>query len=414
MSDKLPDGWRWAKLGDVIRDVQTGFACGERAEDGIIQIRMNNVAANGDLAWQKVLRVPHDFTDMAKYYLNDGDILFNHTNSAELVGKSAVYRPSSEPAVFSNHFFRVSPHEEVLDRAYLARWLIHCQRSGLFTQICNRWVGQAAVPKKKLLELSMPLPSLNEQHRIVARLEEQLATAERARSAALAQLAAIEAMPQALLRQIFPRSPSASLTRRWRWAKLGEVCDVEKGRTPKKDWYAPTGAWLVHYRDVATHGITWTAGRNTFVAPEYESSLKELEPGTVLVGADAHDPATIGKKVTLVDTVPQHASPAYFAGEMLGIRPNAQRSIEPAIVWHWLRSEAGYEEMQQNVSGGHLNVRPARNVRIPLPPVNEQHRIVQELDEQTAAIERARAAAQAQLAALDALPAAVLRLAFTP
>ena len=189
---------------------------------------------------------------------------------------------------------------------------------------------------------------------------------------------------------------------------------MEKGRTPKKSWYAPTGVWLVHYRDVTTHGITWTAGRNTFVAPEYESSLKELEPGTVLVGADAHDPATIGKKVTLVDTVPQHASPAYFAGEMLGIRPNAQRSIEPAIVWHWLRSEAGYEEMQQNVSGGHLNVRPARNVRIPLPPVNEQYRIVQELDEQTAAIERARAAAQARLDAIEALPTATLRLAFTP
>ena len=209
MSDILPDGWRWVKLSDVIRDVQTGFACGERAEDGIIQIRMNNVAANGDLAWQKVLRVPHDFTDMAKYYLNDGDILFNHTNSAELVGKSTVYRPSSEPVVFSNHFFRISPHEDVLDRAYLARWLFHCQRSGLFTQICNRWVGQAAVPKKKLLGLSMPLPSLVEQHRIIERLEDQLATTERARTAALAQLTAIEAMPQALLRQIFPRSPDA-------------------------------------------------------------------------------------------------------------------------------------------------------------------------------------------------------------
>ena len=133
----------------------------------------------------------------------------------------------------------------------------------------------------------------------------------------------------------------------------------------------------------------------------------------MLVGADAHDPATIGKKVTLVDTVPPHASPAYFAGEMLGIQSNAQRSIEPAIVWHWLRSEAGYEEMQQNVSGGHLNVRPARNVRIPLPPVDQQRRIVRELDELTAATERARAAAQAQLNAIDALPTAALRLAFT-
>jgi len=51
---------------------------------------------------------------------------------------------------------------------------------------------------------------------------------------------------------------------------------------------------------------------------------------------------------------------------------------------------------------------------VPIPPIDDQRRIVRELDEQTAAIERARAAAQAQLAALDALPTAALRLAFTP
>ena len=51
---------------------------------------------------------------------------------------------------------------------------------------------------------------------------------------------------------------------------------------------------------------------------------------------------------------------------------------------------------------------------IPLPPIDEQRRIVRELDEQTAAIERARAAAQARLDAIEALPTAALRLAFTP
>ena len=84
------------------------------------------------------------------------------------------------------------------------------------------------------------------------------------------------------------------------------------------------------------------------------------------------------------------------------------------MIWHWLRSDAGYAEMQENVSGGHLNVGPARNMRFPLPPLAEQRRIVADLEWQTAAVEDARAAAQAQLDALDALPAAALRLAFAP
>lgn len=409
MNDQLPDGWRWVKLGDVCESTRNVDPRREPA----VQFSYVDISAIDRNA--KVVRgakrlLGADAPSRARRAVANGDVIVSTTRPN--LNAVAMVPPELDGAVCSTGFcvLRAGP-------PVASTYLYHLVQSrGFVDEMTQKMTGASypAVTDKVVRAFSFALPPLDEQHRIVAQLEEQLATAERARSAALAQLAAIEAMPAALLRQIFPRSPADALSVGWRWAKLGEVCDVEKGRTPKKDWYAPTGVWLVHYRDVATHGITWTAGRNTFVAPEYESSLKELEPGTVLVGADAHDPATIGKKVTLVDTVPQHASPAYFAGEMLGIRSNAQRSIEPAIVWHWLRSEAGYEEMQQNVSGGHLNVRPARNVRIPLPPVNEQHRIVQELDEQTAAIERARAAAQAQLDAIEALPTAALRLAFRP
>ena len=406
MSDKLPDGWRWVKLGDVC----------EMGSGGTPN-RGTAAYFGGDIPWVIIGDLNDGIVTHTRQTITDLGLA---NSSAKLVPAGAILVAmygsigklgiAGAELTTNQAIAHLVPHT-VLDPYYLFQYL-RADRERLAT--AGAGMAQSNISQTVLKGWDVPLPPLDEQRRIVARLEGHLATAERARSAALAQLAAIEAMPQALLRQIFPRSPGSPLRRTWRWAKLGEVCEVEKGRTPKKSWYAPTGVWLVHYRDVTTHRITWTAGRNTFVAPEYESSLKELEPGTVLVGADAHDPATIGKKVTLVDTVPQHASPAYFAGEMLGIRPNAQRSIEPAIVWHWLRSEAGYEEMQQNVSGGHLNVRPARNVRIPLPPVNEQYRIVQELDEQTAAIERARAAAQARLDAIEALPTAALRLAFTP
>ena len=198
--------------------------------EGSRQLRMNNVLRNGELDWGKVVRVPHDYTDMDRYYLRAGDVLFNHTNSAELVGKSAVFFDWSESVVFSNHFFRLSPADDVLDRTYLALWLRLGQVSGLFTAICNRWVGQAAVSRKNLLNLPLSLPSLDEQRRVVARVEEQIAAANRAREAATAQLAAIEAMPAALLRESFPPSPAARLPRGWRWVKIGDVCAINPRR----------------------------------------------------------------------------------------------------------------------------------------------------------------------------------------
>jgi len=57
---KLPDGWRWMRLGEVIAEAQPGFACGERDPNGLIQLRMNNVDTRGNFVWNEFLRVPFD------------------------------------------------------------------------------------------------------------------------------------------------------------------------------------------------------------------------------------------------------------------------------------------------------------------------------------------------------------------
>ena len=112
---RLPPGWKWAKLGDVIGSIQPGFACGDRDPNGVVQVRMNNVTILGSFNWEEVIRVPSGHTEMAKYWLAPGDVLFNNTNSAELVGKSAMFAGFAEPAVYSNHFSRLRPDSTQLD-----------------------------------------------------------------------------------------------------------------------------------------------------------------------------------------------------------------------------------------------------------------------------------------------------------
>ena len=202
-STLLPAGWKWTRLEDVIAEIQPGFACGQRQEDGIVQVRMNNVTTVGAFDFSALTRVPTDFADIEKYALVAGDILFNNTNSPELVGKSAIFHEFDEPVVFSNHFSRLRPVTDFLESGYLAKWLIHNWQMGVFAALCNRWVNQAAVPRDKLLALAIPLPPLSEQKRITATLNEQMAAVERARKAAQAQLAEIEALPSVLLRAAF-------------------------------------------------------------------------------------------------------------------------------------------------------------------------------------------------------------------
>ena len=164
---------------------------------------MNNVTTNGSFNWEELVRVPDSYTNMDRYWLEADDVLFNNTNSVELVGKSAIFSGFEEPIVFSNHFSRLRTTPGLLHAGFLARWLNLNWQQGLFERICNRWVGQAAVDRRKLLALSIPLPPLAEQKRIVGVLNEQMAAVERAKKAAEAQLADIEAMPSALLRRAF-------------------------------------------------------------------------------------------------------------------------------------------------------------------------------------------------------------------
>lgn len=163
---------------------------------------MNNVTTSGRMDWSSFIRVPANAETVAFYQLVPGDVLFNNTNSTELVGKSALFAGHSEPVVFSNHFTRLRTDEE-LDSGYLAFWLQEQWRRGVFADICNRWIGQSAVKNDKLLGLEIPLPPLPEQRRIAARLNEIMVEIARARAAAQAQLDAINALPAVYLRRAF-------------------------------------------------------------------------------------------------------------------------------------------------------------------------------------------------------------------
>jgi type I restriction enzyme S subunit len=199
----LPDGWRWVKLGALVSLAQHGFATGERDAGGVIQVRMNNVTTLGQFDWASLTRVPADPELVERYRLQAGDVLFNNTNSAELVGKTALFDGHDEPVVFSNHFTRVRANPEALNPRFLALWLQQQWQSGAFAAICNRWIGQSAIQRPKLLALEIPLPPLAEQKRIAEILKEQMAATEQLRRALAEQLETINKLPAALLREAF-------------------------------------------------------------------------------------------------------------------------------------------------------------------------------------------------------------------
>lgn len=200
----LPPGWRWVRLGDYLTDVQPGIACGEKSLfEGIPHLRMNNISPDGRIDLSLLWRIPVSDTDLEKYRLQNGDVLFNNTNSVELVGKTALFTIENGDYVFSNHLTRLRTRNDVLRPGWLAFYLHFLWRNRYFERVADRWIGQSAVRDDVLRSLMIPLPSADQQDALLARLEAQMAEVARLRAAAERQLEAVRALPGALLNEVF-------------------------------------------------------------------------------------------------------------------------------------------------------------------------------------------------------------------
>ena len=160
------------RLGDVLTEAQPGFACGTQDDKGVLQFRMNNVTRTGSLDLSKRRRVPRSaHKRLESFLLRDGDVVFNSTNSPDGVGRAGLIQGLDEPAVFSNHFYRLRSDPERLAPGYLVRWLNWNFHVGVFKGMCRQWVNQATVARESLLDMSFDLPPIEEQRRIAAILD---------------------------------------------------------------------------------------------------------------------------------------------------------------------------------------------------------------------------------------------------
>jgi type I restriction enzyme S subunit len=404
----LPDGWRHVKLRDVILEAQGGFASGERDANGVIQLRMNNVTTSGQFEWSSFLRVPASPETIQIYRLENGDVLFNNTNSTELVGKSALFEGYSEPVVFSNHFTRLRADLNFLEPSYLATWLQHQWQRHTFAEICNRWIGQSAVQRDKLLALEITLPQLSEQKRIAAILKEQMAAVERARAAAEAQLKAAKDLPAAYLRAVFDSQEA----QQWTKEKLVNVSLISGGiqKTPDrkpKIFHRP----YLTVRNVQ-RGYLDLSALERFEITESELDRLRLMQGDILIVEGNGSLDHIGRNALFRGEVPE----CIHQNHIIRVRLDEQRFI-PEFVSRFLNSDAGKAQMIQKAmttSGLYtLSAGKVAALEIPMPSLTRQREIVETLNEKIPTAENTCKVITSQLETISSLPAALLRQAFT-
>ncbi|RLG05853.1 MAG: hypothetical protein DRN68_07985 [Thaumarchaeota archaeon] len=166
---KLPKGWKWVRLEEVAQTLESGFAFRKKRVQP--HLRPYNIGEDGTIRLDKLFFISRDKVPKNKVtLLQPGDVLFNNTNSVELVGKTTLVTQPME-AGFSNHItlIRTKPG---IEGAWLALVLRAWWHQGFFARICNKWIGQAGINTETLKHIPIPLPPLPEQRRIVACLDQ--------------------------------------------------------------------------------------------------------------------------------------------------------------------------------------------------------------------------------------------------
>lgn len=278
--DAMPAAWIVNYVGAFCEDIQSGFACGQHSDTdiGVPHLRPMNINREGSLDFNVVKYVPGNY-DVRR--LSENDVLFNNTNSPELIGKTAYVSYDGAGAAFSNHMTRLRFHKTVLPK-FAAFQLHFLWMARYFLHRCVKHVNQASISSSDLAK-SIPFvaPPLHEQYRIVAKIEELFSEVDEGIESLETAREQIKIYRQALLKYAF----DGKLTQEWREENKHRLESAEallqRIKTERAQRYEQQ---IAEWEASGKHGSKPKAPKELLpLTPEERAELPELPEGWVWV-----------------------------------------------------------------------------------------------------------------------------------
>ncbi|MBD2006498.1 MULTISPECIES: restriction endonuclease subunit S [Cyanophyceae] len=385
---KLPNGWRWMKLGDVL-EVKSGNFLPAKAMSisGIYPVYGGN-GINGY----------HD-----EFLFDEPKIVIGRVGA--LCGCIHLSHPKSW---ITDNALYVSKKKVNFDNNFMVR----CLRFLDLNKQSNS-MAQPLISGKIIYPIEIPLPPLDEQKRIAAILDEQMEAVERSRQATLTQLEAAKALPAAYLRAVF----NSLEAQKWERKSVSQLIssqvllehqDGNHGELhPRNKDFVSSGVKFVTAKYIKKDG-TLALNNAPHITKEQANGLRIgfAKGNDILL---AHN-ATVGP----VAIAPSDCEP-FVIGTSLTIYRPVPSVMLPQFLFLALKSEDFQNQLVEAMKQTTRNQVPItrqRQMTLLLPPLTEQERIAANLTEQLTEVERLQQSLKSQLDAINRLPAILLRRAF--
>lgn len=195
----IPDTWQWCRLGTVCYGFQYGTSSKSKKHGQVPVLRMGNIQ-DGAIVWDNLV-YSDDLEEIEKFKLFPGDLLFNRTNSRELVGKTGLYHGDRQ-SIYAGYLVRfhmagkiVSDYANaVMNSPLHTKWCL---------QVKSDAIGQSNINATKLSYFTFPLPPLSEQAEIVRRMEAKFKLCDTLKAKIQATKQQIKNLNAAILHELF-------------------------------------------------------------------------------------------------------------------------------------------------------------------------------------------------------------------
>lgn len=410
----LPEGWCETTVGSVSQDISYGFTTSASlTPNGPKFLRITDIQ-NGTVDWKAVPFCKVRPSDASRFFLEAGDIVFARTGAT--TGKSFLIR-TTPAAVFASYLIRLRPSECILPElmAYFF------QSASYWRQITENLSGSAQpnCNAAKLSSLTLPVAPLNEQRRIVAKLEKLLSRVD----AAQARLTTIPRILKRFRQSVLAAACSGKLTADWREQNKGteeyksvtveDIADYAGGFAYKSPTFMKSGEnQVIRIGNVRPFSLKLEASP-VFVPTETACATKrfQLVPGDIVISMTG---TKYKRDYGYAAIVPTGETNLFLNQRVSRLR--CGEKVLPLFMLYWLQTDifrdSFFEGETGNVNQGNIGADGIRQAPIDLPSLPEQYEIVRRVDALFKTADALEARYRKAKAHVDKLTQSILAKAF--
>ncbi|QLG28159.1 restriction endonuclease subunit S [Halorarum halophilum] len=198
--------------GDVIEDSQYGISEAMNEDgQGYPILRMGNYDEKGSMDYSDLKHIELTDSEFEKYSLREGDVLFNRTNSKELVGKTAIYDGGLENAVFASYLIRIYLDKERILPEFYVRYMNSTLGRSEINEKSKQAVSQANINTGEINSMSILLPSIEKQQKIISKIHSLESTIRKIDVDIKTSRKILDRFPKSLLKDAFNGEMSYSI-----------------------------------------------------------------------------------------------------------------------------------------------------------------------------------------------------------